>query len=273
MKKQMYNGILQNLVYGDCAKNVTYQMEKFNMNLVSQQPHMQTAAHIAEYAVYTDYKPHLLKDDVFPIPPVGYEYFEMETPAQIQDIDGEEVDPDGIEKLGYEVCNWKPQLYDFLVCRDIVNNRNWENIQNELNNEGVENIFNIDSSLLNNIDKMTAVADPCELCCWWKDRYPSTVIMCSGAEKLCKFKYEFFAKWPEYLLSKINKTEMLLGCDTLEKYAQLMDIIFSVKYIERAFELKAKVDNTLLNLHPYMTYVVTLYDALLYRYYCSPWVI
>ena len=51
-----------------------------------------------------------------------------------------------------------------------------------------------------------------------------------------------------------------------------MDIIFSVKYIERAFELKAKVDNTLLNLHPYMTYVVTWYDALLYRYYCSAWV-
>ena len=60
----------------------------------------------------------------------------LETPAQTQDIDGEEVDPDEIEKLGYEVCNWKPQLNDILVHRDIVNNRNWENIQNELNNEG-----------------------------------------------------------------------------------------------------------------------------------------
>ena len=55
--------------------------------------------------VYINYKPHLLKYDVFAIPPVGHEYFEMETPAQIQDIDGEEVDPDVIEKLGYEVCN------------------------------------------------------------------------------------------------------------------------------------------------------------------------
>ena len=161
MKKQMYNEILQNLVYGDCAKNVIYQMKKINMNLVSQQPHMQTAAHIAEYVVYTNNKPHLLKDDVFPTPPVGYEYFEMETHAQIQDIDGEEeVDPDGIEKLGYEVCKWKPHLNDILVCRGIVHNRNWENIQNELNNEGVENIFDVDSSLLNNIDKMTAGANP-----------------------------------------------------------------------------------------------------------------
>ena len=104
---------------------------------------------------------------------------------------------------------------------------------------------------------MTAVADPSELYCWWKDRNPSTVIMCSCAEKLCKFKHKFFVEWPEYLLNKINKTEMLLDCDTLERYSQLMDIIFSVKYIERAFELKAKVDNTLLNVHPPMTYIVT----------------
>ena len=98
------------------------------------------------------------------------------------------------------------------------------------------------------------------------------MVVCSGAEELCKFKYEFFAEWPEYLLSEINKTQVLLDCDTLEKYAQLMDILFSVKYIERAFELKAEIDNTLLSLHPYMCYPVTWYDALLYIYYCSPWV-
>ena len=51
-----------------------------------------------------------------------------------------------------------------------------------------------------------------------------------------------------------------------------MNILFSVKYIERAFELKAEIDNTLLSLHPYMCYPVTWYDALLYRYYSSPWV-
>ena len=64
--------------------------------------------------------------------------------------------------------------------------------------------------------------------------------------------------------------EMLLDCDTLEKYAELMDIIFSVKYIERAFELKTIIDHTLLRLHPHMCYPVTWYDVLLYRYYCSP---
>ena len=35
MNKEIYNGILHNLVYGDFAKNVIYQMEHFNMNLIS----------------------------------------------------------------------------------------------------------------------------------------------------------------------------------------------------------------------------------------------
>ena len=83
---------------GDCAKKVIYQIEHFNMKLANQQPHMQTAAKIAEYVVYTNYKPHLLKDDVFPVPPVGYEYFDMKVVAQIEDDDGEdEVDGDKVD--------------------------------------------------------------------------------------------------------------------------------------------------------------------------------
>ena len=140
----------------------------------------------------------------------------------------EEVDPDGIEKMGYEVSNWEPELNDILVCRNIVDNILLEN--EPLNNERNGKLLNIDHSLLNNIDKMITVSDPCNLCCWRKDRNPSIVVVCSGAEEQCKFKYEFFAEWPEYLLSEINKTQMLLDCDTLEKYAQLTNILFSVKY-------------------------------------------
>ena len=219
--------------------------------------------------MYTNYKPHLLKDHVFPVPPPGYEYFEMKVHAMIESNNDEEVDPDGIEKMGYEVSYWKPELNDILVRRNIVDNILLEN--EPLNNGRIGKLLNIDHSLLNDINKIITVSDPCNLCCWKKDRNPSIVVVCSGAEELCKFKYEFFAEWPEYLLSEINKTQMLLDCDTLEKYAQLMDIFFSVKYIERAFELKVEIDNTLLSLHPYMCYPITSYDALLYRYYCS-WV-
>ena len=116
------------------------------------------------------------------------------------------------------------------------------------------------------------MADPCDLCMWRKQQNPSHIVVCSGAEELCTFKYKFFAEWPKYLLSELNKMEMLLDCDTLEKYAELMDIIFSVKYIGRAFELKTIIDHTLLRLHPHMCYPVTWYDVQLYRYYCSSWV-
>ena len=148
-----------------------------------------------------------------------------------------------------------------------------ENVQIELNNERMQRLLSTDGSLLNNIDKLIAVADPCGLCVWRKENNPSHVVVCSGVEELCTFNYEFFAEWPKYLWGKLNKTEMLLDCNTLEKYAQLMDIIFSVKYIERAFKLKSIIDNILLSLHPNMCYQLNWYDTLLYRFYCSPWVI
>ena len=75
-----------------------------------------------------------------------------------------------------------------------------------------------------------------------------------------------------FKLKQLQWSNITLDCDTLEKYAELMDIIFSVKYIERAFELKIIIDHALLRLHPHMCYPVTWYDVLLYRYYCSPWV-
>ena len=114
------------------------------------------------------------------------------------------------------------------------------------------------------------MADPYDQCMWRKQQNPSHAVVRSGAKELCTFKYEFFAEWPKYLLSELNKMEMLLDCDTLEKYAELMDIIFSVKYIERAFEPKTIIDHTLLRLHSHMRYPLTWYDVLLYRYYCSP---
>ena len=183
INNEIYNGMLHNLVYGDCTKNVIYQMVHFNMNLVNQQPHMQTAAKIAEYVVYTNYKPHLLKDDIFPVPPVGYEYLDMKVAAWIEDddedkVDGENVGTNQIEKLGYEVCNWKPELNDIMAHSNFVNNRPLENVQNILNNERMLSLLSIDGSLLNNIDKLIAVADPCDLCMWRKEQNPSHIVVC-----------------------------------------------------------------------------------------------
>ena len=57
----------------------------------------------------------------------------MKDAAQIEDddkdkVDGENVDTNQIEKLGYEVCNWKPELNDIVACSNFVNNRPLENI-------------------------------------------------------------------------------------------------------------------------------------------------
>ena len=82
-----------------------------------------------------------MKADVFPITACGYEYFDMKVVAQIEDndggdeVDGDKVDTDQIEKLGYKVCNYKPELNDIMLCSNFVSNKPLENVQNELNNE------------------------------------------------------------------------------------------------------------------------------------------
>ena len=93
------------------------------------------------------------------MPPVGYEYLDMKVAAWIEnddkdEVDGENVDTNKIEKLGYEVCNWKPELNDVVAHGNFVNNGPLENIQNKLNNERMLSLLSIDGSLLNNIDKL-----------------------------------------------------------------------------------------------------------------------
>ena len=47
------------------------------------------------------------------------------------------------------------------------------------NNERMRSLLNIDGSLLNNIDKLIAVADPCDLYMWRKKQNPSHAVVCS----------------------------------------------------------------------------------------------
>ena len=79
----------------------------------------------------------------------------MKVHAMIESNNDEEVDPDGIEKMGYEVSNWKLKLNDILVHRNIVDNILLEN--EPLNNERIRKLLDIDHSLLNNINKMITV--------------------------------------------------------------------------------------------------------------------
>ena len=63
----------------------------------------------------------------------------------------------------------------------------------------------------------------------------------------------------------------ILMCDTLKRYAEFMNEIFKVKYIERAMQLKAIVDCQIMGIHPHMAKIIAKYDLLMYRYYSPVW--
>ena len=60
-------------------------------------------------------------------------------------------------------------------------------------------------------------------------------------------------------------------CDTLKRYADLLDEIFNVKFIERAMQLKAMVDCQIMATYPHMVKIIAFYDMLIYRYYSPVW--
>ena len=65
-------------------------------------------------------------------------------------------------------------------------------------------------------------------------------------------------------------TKILL-CDTMKRYAELLDKIFNVKFIERAMQLKTMVDCDIMAIHPHMAKIIAYYDLLIYRYYSPVW--
>ena len=65
-------------------------------------------------------------------------------------------------------------------------------------------------------------------------------------------------------------TKILL-CDTMKIYAELLDEIFNVKFIERTMQLKAMVDCQIMAIHPHMAKIIAYYDLMIYRYYSPVW--
>ena len=57
----------------------------------------------------------------------------------------------------------------------------------------------------------------------------------------------------------------------MKRYADLLDDIFSVKFLERAMQLKAMVDCEIIAIHPHMARIIAFYDLLIYRYYSPVW--
>ena len=53
----------------------------------------------------------------------------------------------------------------------------------------------------------------------------------------------------------------------------LLNIIFSVKFIERAVKLKVLIDDQIFQLHPTLSKVINWYNMLILRYYNPFWYI
>ena len=73
------------------------------------------------------------------------------------------------------------------------------------------------------------------------------------------------------MISHADTAYMLFTCDTIDKYADLLNIIFNVKFIERAIELKALIDNQLFLMKPHLSKIIGWYDMLILRYYNCMW--
>ena len=127
--------------------------------------------------------------------------------------------------------------------------------------------------MLHLVDAITLAADPCDICQWWKKMNKKCMTTCTGVKDLCKLKYDFFKEWPKEMMIHSDASYMLFNCDTLDKYAALLNIIFNVKFIERAIELKALVDHQLFQMHPHLFKVIGWYDMLILRYYNPMWYI
>ena len=55
------------------------------------------------------------------------------------------------------------------------------------------------------------------------------VTTCTGVKDLCTLKYKFFKEWPEEMMTHAETSYILFNCDTIDKYADLQNMIFSVK--------------------------------------------
>ena len=125
--------------------------------------------------------------------------------------------------------------------------------------------------ILHAIHKLSLATDACFHCVWLKHKVPRKIINCAGIPKLCSLKYELFNAWPPKFYKETYLMTKILLCDTMKRYAEILDEIFNVKFIERAMQLKAMVDCQIMAIHPHMAKIITCYDLMIYRYYLPVW--
>ena len=121
--------------------------------------------------------------------------------------------------------------------------------------------------ILTHLSSLTGIKNPCEFCCNLKRSSPDRIIDCTGVKKVCTFKYEFFKEWPVGLVREKAYNDKILNCSTRAQYRDLLNQIFSLKYVERAMACKDILDSDLLAVNPHLAPIIRQYNCILYRYY------
>ena len=148
-----------------------------------------------------------------------------------------------------------------------------KDIQNELNKLRIQELNGMEEEdLLSLINMVALTTDPCNSCIWEKKICPKKMkISCTGIEELCRLEHDFIHEWPEEMTSHGKATFLLADCNTMDKCAKLLNMIFNVRFIERVVELKALIDTQILHMHLHLSHVIEWYNMFILRYYNPLW--
>lgn len=272
MTKEEYSCIVRGMLKELTPTDMIYTLEHINMSIVTSQPHMQTMARATEYVVYGNFHPFKLKKEVFPVPPLGEEYVNgFVKPWKMDDEGVIERDDEGLDEVDGYVWGitdpyFHPELYNVKSFTK-AGNYNFFVKNRQMNRTHSLSRDQAERALVQKLDKLVSANDPCAVCKERKMHNPDHIISCTGIMELCKFKYQFFSSMPDFLKTLLPKANTLMSCNTTARYSELMDVIFSVSYIERALVLKQMIDDELIDIHPHLLHFAHLYDMMILRYY------
>ena len=286
-------------------RSAMFSIHKFNKDLRMEQPHTVNTIHAVEELLFKCYVPLKLQKNRLPVPPEGKEFLEeIVAPMNIEQSELVEptfkeswvptcscpeksLDPEteactqcGNSKLQLvrekintgdltQMPDWDPTLHFLDEEKDMVDgNAAATGIQRDLDIVRARALVsNTCTEMINHISTHTGIKDPCQFCQTKKRSAPDRIVECSGVEELCTFKHEFFKAWPVGMVRDKSYNEIVLSCYTVAKYKDILDQVFSLKYVERAMNVKRMIDTDLLPIHPHLAPVANLYNCILYRYY------
>ena len=239
--KKIYNMILMHILKNQQPKDAVYNTDHFNLELTKKMPHLMKTTQLAEFLIYSNYIQFQLTEGVFPVPSIGEAFGGVYVPPMKSKIKYENKYNETIEKeeYGWTQPGWKEEFTK--NCKNLAENPSPDQDFIEQILDQINKYETLDE-ILHAIHKLSLAIDACFHCVWLKHKVPGKIINCTGILKLCSLKYELFNAWPPKFYKETYLMTKILLCDTMKRYAELLDEIFNVKFIERAMQLKAMVD-------------------------------